>query len=93
MQLKIEDIIFWILILAVATILLWLLKGSPSLESTLITIGLFIIGSEMLLWRKILTIDKNTALSFIKLKNDSNNNFNGLNNKIENIENLIKRTF
>ena len=70
MRFKIEDTIFWILIISAIAVILWLLKGSPTLENAIISIGLFIIGSELLLWRKIFEIDKDTAISFAKLKND-----------------------
>lgn len=90
-MIKIEDIIFWILIAATIAILLWLLKGSPDLENALITIGLFIIGSEILLWRKIYSIDKNIAISFVKFKSDLDSKYIEINNKLENIKNLIKR--
>ncbi len=69
-RLKIEDIMFWILIAAIVAIAIWLLSGSPDLENALITIGLFIIGSEILLWRKLFSIDKNTAVGFVKVNSD-----------------------
>ena len=86
MKFKAEDIVFWILILAAIAVILWLLKGSPTLESALITIGLFIISSELMLWKKYFTLDKNAAVSFTKLRNDMSN----INNKLENIKHLIK---
>ena len=87
MKLKIEDIVFWILILATVAVILWLLKGSPTLENTVITVGLFILGSELMLWRKYFEVDKNTAVGFVKVKSD----LDKINSKLENIEKLIKR--
>ena len=62
-MIRIEDIVFWILILTSVAILLWLLRGSPTLENTVITVGLFILGSELMLWRKYFEVDKNTAIN------------------------------
>lgn len=86
MKLKIEDIVFWVLILATIVVLLWLLKGSPTLENAVITIGLFIISSELMLWKKYFEIGKNTAVSFMRLKNDISN----ISKKLDVIEKLIK---
>jgi len=68
MNSKFFDILFWIVILAALAVILWLLKGSPTLENGLISIGIFIISSEMLLWREFFKIDKSTAVSFVRLK-------------------------
>jgi len=57
-MIKIEDIIFWILISAIVAIALWLLSGSPPEIDALITIALFVAASEMLIWRKIFSIEK-----------------------------------
>jgi len=86
-MIRIEDIVFWILILTSVAILLWLLRGSPTLENTVITVGLFILGSELMLWRKYFEVDKNTAVGFVKVKSD----LDKINSKLENIEKLIKR--
>ena len=87
---KTEDIIFWILIVVIVGIAIWLLFGSPSLEAGLISLVLFVAGSELLIWRKIFSVDKNVAISFIKMKNNSDNKYNEINNKLEDIKNLIK---
>ncbi len=84
---RLEDIVFWVLILAAITVILWLLKGSPTLENAIITIGLFIISSELMLWRKHFEMDKSAAVSFIRLKND----ITGIKDKLDDIERLIKR--
>jgi len=86
MKLKAEDIGFWIFILAALFIILWKLFGFPSLENTVITVGLFVVSSEFMLWRKYFDIDKKTAVSFVRLKNDIGN----MSNKLDNIEKLIK---
>ena len=94
MKFKPEDIAFWILILAAIFVILWLLRGSPTLESSIITIGLFIISSELMLWKKYFEVDKNTAVSFAKFKKDMSNLTKGqeeINNKLNNIQELIKK--
>ena len=82
---KIEHILFWILILAVVGIALWMLFGSPTLEAGLISIGLFIVGSEILLWRTFFAFDKKTAVGFERVKLD----FERVNDKLGNIKNDI----
>ncbi|MBI2664045.1 hypothetical protein HYX10_01745 [Candidatus Woesearchaeota archaeon] len=100
MKFKADDIVIWVLLLASVAILLWLLKGSPTLESALLTIGLFIISSEFLLWRKYFDVGKNTAVAFVKIKNDIGNVRNDISNlitgqremgkKLNKIEKLIR---
>ena len=94
MKIEIDDMMFWALILAAIAVILWLLHGSPTSESALISIGLFVISSEIFLWKKYFQLDKNAAVSFIKLKNDLNNLKKGqeeTNNRLDNIEKLLKR--
>ena len=38
---------------------------------------------DFLIWKKIFTIEKNTAISFVKMKNDINNKHNELKNLIK----------
>lgn len=87
MKLKLDDIVIWCLLLAIVVILLWLLHGSPTLESALISIGLFFVSSEILLWKKYFEIDKNTAVSFALMKNDLSH----IRKKVDGIEDLLKR--
>lgn len=98
MKLKAVDIMFFISLALTLFALLWLLKGSPTLETTVITIGLFIISSEMFLWRKVFEIDKSTAIGFSKVKNELDNlrsemknDLNNINNKLDKIENIVKK--
>lgn len=70
MKVKIDDIVFWILIFAAFGVILWLLHGSPTLENGLVSIGLFLLSSQLFLWRKYFEMDKNTAVSFVRLKSD-----------------------
>ena len=57
-----------------------------NLENAIVTIGLFIISSELMLWKKYFEIDKNTAVSFMRLKNDISN----ISKKLDGIEKLIR---
>jgi|SRR3989344_221369 len=97
MKLKAEDIVFFIAIGLALFVLLWLLHGSPTIDSALTSIGTFIITSEVLLWRKYFQMDRGMVIGFSKVKND----FDKLNYKLDmelkyikdrliNIENLIK---
>ena len=69
-KITIEDIVFWIIILFVIGVMIWMLFGSPTIESALITIGGGLISSEILLWKKFYYLDKRVALSFMRMKNN-----------------------
>lgn len=91
---RIEDIVFWILIILIIATALWLLHGSPAESSALITLALFVATSEVLLWKALFKIDRKTsiefvkldkslAISFIKIKNDMHNKHNELKDLIK----------
>ncbi len=100
MKLKIDDVAFWILILAAFIILLWLLRDSPTIESVLVAVGLFIMSSIIFLYRKYFEIDKNTAVGFMKVKSDfkevksrldvMGGKLTNITNKLSDIEKFIK---
>ncbi|MBI2628976.1 hypothetical protein HYW74_02745 [Candidatus Pacearchaeota archaeon] len=91
MKIKLEDIVFWLLIIAMIAIAFWLLSGSPPEENALITITIFVATSELLIWRKIMSMDKNTAVSFIKLRKDIDIRFLGVNNRFDNVDEKMSR--
>ncbi len=70
MKINAEDIAFWIFTLSALGVILWLLHGSPTLENALISIGVLIISSEFMLWKKYFEVDKKTALGFAQVKSD-----------------------
>ena len=97
MTIKIEDIIFWILIFAIIGIALWLLSGSPTEISAIIAVGIFVASSEIMIWKaffknnekttiKLEKIDKKTSISFEKVKS----RFDKIDIKLENIQDQIK---
>ncbi|MDP3026690.1 MAG: hypothetical protein Q8N63_03205 [Nanoarchaeota archaeon] len=90
MKLKIEDIMFWILIALIVGMAIWKLIGSPTDTASLISLALFVAGSEVLIWKSIFKIDKNTSLGFMKVKHDLDLMENKIMNKLNNIENRIK---
>lgn len=65
---KIENILFWVLILAAIGVAVWLLIGSPTIEQGLLMITIFIATSEILLWKALFQADKKTAVGFEKVK-------------------------
>jgi len=79
-----DDIVFFIIIAAIIAIAIWKLFGSPTDTATLITIITFVAASEIIIWKKMFTIEKNTAISFVKMRNDINNKHNELKNLIKN---------
>ena len=86
MKLKIYDIVFFILIGLIIFIALWLLFGSPTLVVAFVFVAIFFASSELMIWRKIFEMDKNTAIGFMKVKN----NLDFIKNKLCDIEELIK---
>lgn len=99
-KLKIEDIIFWILIIATIAVILWKLFGSPSDLATIIAIGTFLLSSEILIWKtifkidkdnnlKVSQIDKKTSLGFMKVKHDIEKMRFEMNHRFNNIENKL----
>jgi len=82
---KIEHILFWILILIIVGLLIWLAFGSPEFESSLIAIGIFVAGSEILIWKAFFSIDKRTAVGFERVKFG----FERVDNRLKNIENNV----
>ena len=84
---KFEDLIFWIFILIIVGTALWLLHGSPPEISAIITIGLSVAGSELLIWKSLFKMDKNTAVGFTKIKGELSN----INYKLNEINNKLSR--
>ena len=94
MKLKAEDWVFFIVIALMILIALWLLSGSPPIDNAIITLFIYVVTSDLLLWRKVYSIDKNTTIGFMKVKNDFNkinNRLDNIDTKLNNIEKLIKR--
>ena len=69
-MIKIQDIIFWIIIALIIGLAIWLMSGSPTTESGLISLALFVAASAILLWKAIFKIDKNTSIGFFKVKKE-----------------------
>ena len=83
MKIKIEDIVIWALIMLVIGIIVWKLVGSPTDTATLISVTLFIIGSEILLWKTIFSMENKIVIGFSKIKNDLDKLEMNLNFKLE----------
>jgi len=49
---KVEDAVFWILVVASIGTIVWLLSGSPGMENALIMLVAFCIGQIVLLWKE-----------------------------------------
>lgn len=102
MEIKLEDIALWIIILLMIALAIWLLFGSPTDTASIIAIAIFVAGSEILIWRtpskdnekvciKFEKFDKKTAVSFEKIKNNMDIRFLETNNKLNEIKSLIKK--
>lgn len=73
-KIRIEDIAFWILMALIVGVAIWKIVGSPTDTAALISVALFISGSEILIWKAIFGIEKRTAVGFIRIKNELSNN-------------------
>ena len=91
MKIKIERILFWLLIALLIGLAIWKLFGSPTDTASIIAVALFAAGSEILIWRALFNIDKKTSMGFMRLSNDMNNKFSRITNKLENIERMIAK--
>ncbi len=102
MEIKIEDIILWIIILLMISLAIWLIFGSPTDTASIIAISIFVASSEILIWRalfknneevciKVERLDKKTAVSFERIKNNMNLKFSEINNNLNEIKSLIKK--
>ena len=101
-KVKIEDIVFWILIIAVIALIIWKLFGSPTDLAMQIAIGSILAGTIMLLWRlewkNHYELDKKAQVGFEKVKseinlfkNDMNHHLNNINKRLDSIESLIRK--
>ena len=101
-KVKIENIVFWILIIIIIAIIIWKLFGSPTdlatylsifsiMTALIISIWKGIYNLEIKLNNKITRLDRKTSMSFMRLKNDLDNNFTKVSDRLGTIENLIKR--
>ena len=90
-KMKLSDIIFWILILAIIAVALWMLSGSPTETGAIIAVAVFVAASEILIWKNLFDVDKRTAIGFEKIKNDISILRNEINNQLNGIRNLIKK--
>ena len=88
---KIEDIVFFILIAAIVGIALWLLSGSPPEIDALIGLALFFSASELMIWRNMFSLDKKTSLAFMRIKHDMEKGFLNVNNRFDKIKKIIKK--
>ena len=89
MTVRIEDAIFWVLIALIVGIAIWKLFGSPTDTAALISIALFVAASELLIWKKMFSIENKTTVGFMKIKYELKDTKNEINAKLNNIESLI----
>lgn len=85
-KIKIEDIVFWIIIVLIISLIIWLLSGSPTNTSAIIALGAFVAASEILIWKSLFNINKKTAIGFEKIKSE----FNKLDHQLNEIKLLVK---
>ncbi len=90
-KIRIEDVVFWILIFATIAVIIWKLFGSPSDIAVIIFIGTFIIFSEIMLWKNFFKIDKKTSLGFMKVEHDIEKFRIEVNNRFDIIDNKLNK--
>ena len=86
-KIKLADIVFWLLILAAIGVAIWLLVGSPTIETGLLMITIFIASSEILLWQALFKIDKKTEVGFEKVKS----RFDKIDYQLNEIKSLVRK--
>ncbi len=98
MEIKIEDIIFWIAIIAIIGIIIWKLFGSPTDIATLISVASLLVMSELALWKKLYSIERKIAVGFMKvrgeinlIRNDIKHHISYINKRFDNLETLIRK--
>lgn len=90
-KIKIEDIVFWILVFAIIGVMVWKLFGSQTDVGMIIGVGTFLLTSEILTWKKIFAIESKTAIGFMKVKHNLELMENRINNRFDKLEDsLIK---
>lgn len=97
MEIKIEDIIFWIVIIAIIGLIIWKLFGSPTDLATIITIASLLAMGELSLLKKVYNLERKVAVGFTRvsldmnlIRNDIKHHLNYINKRFDNLENLIK---
>jgi len=90
-KIRLEDIVFWILIASIIGVAIWLLSGSPTDTSAIVSISVFVAASEVLIWKYLFNIDKRTAVGFEKIKSDMNSKLSQVNTELKEIKTLIKK--
>jgi len=88
---RVEDVVFWVFIIIIVGTALWLLSGSPPEISAIITIGLAVAGSELMLWKKIFAIDRDVKIGFVKVKHDTDKFKLNINNRFDNMDNKLNK--
>ena len=84
-RIKFVDVMFWIVVLMTLFVILWKLHGSPSDFATIVSLGIFLLTSEILTWKKIYSIEKETSLGFMRVKHDLDKFRIEVNNKLDRI--------
>ncbi|MCK4649695.1 hypothetical protein KAT36_00535 [Candidatus Pacearchaeota archaeon] len=87
MRIRFEDVIFWILIAGIIGIVLWMLHGSPSNAGAIVGVGLFVAASELVLWKNMFEIERNTSIGFVKVKSE----FKDVKRDLKEIKELVRR--
>ncbi len=84
---------FWIVVLLTLLVILWKLNGSPSDFATIVSVGIFLLTTEILTWKKIFSIEKDTFIGFMKVKHDIDKFRIEINSRFDNIENKLNEIF
>ena len=105
MEINLEDIVLWIIILLIISLAVWLMFGSPTDTASIIAIAIFVAGSEILIWKSLFKnnekiaikfekLDKKTSISFEKVKSRFDKvdlKLENINSQLNRVENLIKK--
>ena len=89
-SIKLEDILFWLLIMGIIAVVIWMLHGSPPTENGLLIITIFVATSEVLLWRVMFNTEKKSIIGIERLDKKSAISFERVRNQLGNIQKDIK---
>jgi len=67
---KIENILFWLLIMASIFIIIWSLSGSPTIENAIFSLLTFSLSQIILLWKEFYKFKSFTVTKLDKIERD-----------------------
>ena len=90
-KIRLEDIVFLIFIVIIIGTALWLLSGSPPEMNAIISVALAVAGSELMIWKKIFSMESKTTIGFIKVGHNIEKMRINIDNRFDKLENSLDK--